>query len=104
MASAASEGTMTSDLHAKLADAGRTALEVIRRERRGDVRGIVDLVTTHSDDEKGLIIGALASVINHALAAVDELAISHGEPFRGEDLLLMMAVGLEPPEGSQGPG
>ena len=95
---------MTSDLHARLTDAARTALEVIRRERRGDLRGIVDLVTTYSDDDKGLIIGALASVINHALAALDELAISHGELFRGEDLLTMMAVGLEPPEGSQGPG
>lgn len=41
----------------------------------------------------------MASVINHALAAIDELAISHGESFRGEDLLNMMAVGLDPPEG-----
>ena len=54
---------MTSDLHAELADAGRTALEVIRRERRGDLRGVVDLVTTYGDDGKGLIIGALASII-----------------------------------------
>lgn len=93
---------MSSDLHAELADAGRTALEVIRRERRGDLRGVVDLVTTYGDEGKGLIIGALASIINHALASIDELAISHCELIRGEDLLNMMAVSLEPPEGSAG--
>ena len=90
---------MTSDLHARLADAARTALEIIRRERVGDLRGVVDLVTTYGDDDKGLIIGALASVINHAFAAIDELAMSHGELVRGEDVLKMMAVGLEPPGG-----
>ena len=40
---------------------------MIRRKRGGDRRGIVDLVSTYSDDDKGLIIGVLASVINHAL-------------------------------------
>jgi hypothetical protein len=43
--SACSEGSMTSDLHARLADAARTALEVVSRERGGDLRGVVDLVT-----------------------------------------------------------
>jgi hypothetical protein len=93
---------MTSDLYARLADAARTALEIIRRERGGDLRGVVDLVTTYGDEDKGLIIGVLASVINHALAAFDELAVSHGEDVRGEDVLKMMAVSLEPPEDSQG--
>jgi len=95
---------MTSDLYDRLADAARTALEVIRRERSGDLRGVVDLVTTYGDEDKGLIIGVLASVINHALAAIDELAVSHGEALRGEDLLKMMAVSLEPPGDSQSPG
>ena len=95
---------MTSDLHARLADAARTALEVIRRERGGDLRGVVDLVTTYGDEDKGLIIGMLASVINQALAAIDDLAVSHGEAVRGEDVLKMMAVSLEPPGDSPGPG
>jgi hypothetical protein len=34
----------------------------------------------------------MASVINHALAAIDQLAISHGEQIRSEDLLAQMAV------------
>lgn len=38
-----------------------------------------------------------------ALAAFDALAISHGEPIRGEELLRQMAVTLPPP-GSQYPG
>ncbi|HEY1322905.1 MAG TPA: hypothetical protein VGF32_21800 [Streptosporangiaceae bacterium] len=88
---------MTSDLYARLADAARTALEVIRRERDGDLRGVIDLVTTYGDEDKGLIIGVLASVINHMLAAIDDLAVSHGEAVRGEDVLKMMAVSLEPP-------
>jgi hypothetical protein len=46
----------------------------------------------------------LAGVINHALAAIDELAVSHGEVVRGEDVLKMMAVSLEPPGDGQGPG
>lgn len=95
---------MTSDLHAQLTDAARTALEIIRRERAGDLRGIVDLVGTYSDGDTGLILGAMASVINHALAAIDELAISHGELIRGEDLLTLMAVSLPPPDVSEGPG
>ena len=94
---------MTSDLHARLTDAAKTALEIIRRERAGDLRGIVDLVGTYGDSDKGLILGAMASVINHALAAFDALAISHGEPIRGEELLRQMAVSLPPP-GSQHPG
>lgn len=89
---------MTSDLYDRLTDAARTAVEIIRRERAGDIRGVVDLLSTHSDDDKGLIIGALASVINHAFAAIDELAVTHGEPMRGEDLLGLMAVGLPPPD------
>lgn len=94
---------MTSDLHARLADAARTALEIIRRERAGDLRGLVDLVGTYGDNDKGLILGAMASVINHALAAFDALAISHGELIRGEELLKQMAVTLPPP-GGQLPG
>ena len=94
---------MTSDLHARLTDAARTALEIIRRERAGDLRGIVDLVGTYGDSDKGLILGAMAIVINHALAAIDALAISHGEPIRGEELLRQLAVTLSPP-GSQHPG
>jgi hypothetical protein len=39
-----------------------------------------------------------------ALAVVDELAVSRGKLFRGDDLLTMMAAGLEPPESSPGPG
>src|SRR5262249_52297752 len=98
-APSACEDTMTSDdLHAQLNDAGRTALEIIRRERAGDVRSIVDLVSTYSDDGKGLIIGAMAGVVNHALGAFDQLATSHGEPLRGDDLLKVMAVTLEPPD------
>lgn len=93
---------MTSDLHARLADAARTALEVIRRERGGDLRGVVDLVTTYGDEDKGLIIGMLASVINHALAAIDDLAVACGETMRGEDVLKIMAVSLEPPDDSLG--
>ena len=93
---------MTSDLHAQLTDAGRTALEIIRRERAGDVRGVVDLVSTYSDGGQGLIIGAMASLVNHALGAFDQLAISHGELSRGEDLLTSIAVSLEPP-GEAGP-
>jgi len=95
---------MTSDLHAKLTDAARTALEIIRRERAGDIRGIADLVGTYSDGDKGLILGAMASVINYTLAAFDELAICHDESIRGEDLLTLMAVGLYPPDPGQGPG
>lgn len=90
---------MASDLHAQLTDAAKTALEIVRRERAGDVRGIVDLVNTYSDDGKGLILGAMARLVSHALAAFDQLASSHGEAFRGDDLLKMMAVGLEPPDG-----
>lgn len=94
---------MTSDLHAKLANAASTALEIIGREHTGDVRGFVDLVGSYSDGDKGLVIGALGSVINHALAAIDELAISHGEPFRGDDLFKAMAISLPPPRGNQNP-
>lgn len=95
---------MTSDLHAKLTDAAKTALEIVRRERAGDLRGIVDLVGTYSDSDKGFIFGAMASVINHALAAFDELAISHDERIRGEDLLAQMAVSLPGPNDGQHPG
>jgi hypothetical protein len=94
---------MSSDLHAQLTDAARTALEIVRRERAGDVRGIVDLVSTYSDSGKGLILGAMASLTSHALAAFDQFAISHGDPVRGDDLLKMMAVSLEPPNGDQNP-
>ena len=93
---------MANDLHAELTDAARTALEIIRRERAGDLRGIVDLVSTYSDGGQGLILGAMASVVNHALAALDELATSHGEPIRGDDLLRQMAVSLPPPGGLEG--
>jgi len=95
---------MTSDLHAKLTDAAKTALEIVRRERAGDLRGIVDLVGTYSDSDKGLILGAMASVINYALAAIDQLAISHGELLRGDDLLALMAVSLPRPNDGQDPG
>jgi hypothetical protein len=95
---------MTSDLHAQLTDAARTALEIVRRERAGDLRGIVDLVNTYSDDGKGLILGAMASLTSHTMAAFDQLAISHGDSLRGDDLLQMMAVTLEPPGGDQNPG
>ena len=94
---------MTRDLHAKLTDAARTALEIVRRERAGDLRGIVDLVSTYSDSDKGLILGAMASVINHAFAAFDQLAASHGELIRGEDLLALMAVSLPRPNDGQHP-
>jgi hypothetical protein len=94
---------MASDLHAELTDAARTALEIVRRERTGDVRGIVDLVSTYSDGGKGLILGAMASLVSHALAAFDQLAISHGESCRGDDLLTMMAITLDPPDGHQNP-
>lgn len=89
---------MSSDLYAELTDAAATALEIVRRERAGDIRGIVDLVGTYDDDGKSLILGAMASVINEALAAFDQLARSHGEPLRGNDLLKAMAVDLQPPE------
>ena len=91
---------MGSDLYGELTDAGRTALEIVRRERAGDLRGIVDLVSTYGDGGKALILGAMASVVNHALAAFDELAREHGEVLRSDDLLDAMAIGLEPP----GPG
>jgi hypothetical protein len=45
----------------------------------------------------------MASLVSHAVAAFDQLAISHGEAFRGDDLLKMMAVSLEPPDGHQNP-
>jgi len=93
---------MTSDLHAQLTDASRTALEIVRRERAGDVRGIVDLVSTYGDVGKGLVLGAMASLVSHALSAFDQLAASHGEPVRGDDLLAWLAVTLEPP-GEAGP-
>jgi hypothetical protein len=93
---------MSSDLYGELTDAGRTALEIIRRERAGDLRGIVDLVSTYGDGGRALIFGAMASVVNHALAAFDELAREHGEVLRGDDLLEAMAVGLQPP--GPGPG
>ena len=35
---------MTSDLCARLTDAARTAVEIIRRERAGDLRTVADLV------------------------------------------------------------
>jgi hypothetical protein len=95
-----SEASMSSDLYGELADAGRTALEIVRRQRAGDLRGIVDLVNTYGDGGKALIFGAMASVVNHALAAFDELAREHGEVLRSEDLLDAMAIGLQPP----GPG
>lgn len=95
---------MTNDLYARLSDAARTAPEIIRREQAGDLRGVVDLVSTYDDDDKGLIIGALASMINHAFAAIDELAVTHGEPMRGEDLLALMTVSLPPPDDGQPPG
>jgi hypothetical protein len=93
---------MTSDLHAQLADAARTALEIVRRERAGDLRGVVDLVSTYDDGEKGLIFGAMASIVNNALAVVDALATAHGEPVRGDDVLKFMAVSL-PPSAPRGP-
>jgi hypothetical protein len=93
---------MSSDPYAELTDASTTALEIIRRERAGDLRGIIDLVGTYSDGGKGLILGAMASVINHALAAFDDLARSHGELLRGDDLLKAMTIGLRPPEPGRG--
>ena len=95
---------MSSDLYGELTDAGRTALEIIRRERAGDLRGIVDLVSTYGDGGKGLIFGAMASVVNYALAAFDELAREHGEVLRGDDLLEAMAIGLQPPGPDLGRG
>ena len=95
---------MGSDLYGELTDAGRTALEIVRRERAGDLRGIVDLVSTYGDGGNGLVLGAMASVVNHALAAFDELARKHGEVLRGDDLLDAMAVGLQPPEPNLGDG
>lgn len=91
---------MSSDLYGELTDAGRTALEIVRRERAGDLRGIVDLIGTYGDGGGALIFGAMASIVNYTLAAFDELAHEHGEVLRGDDLLDAMAVGLEPP----GPG
>ena len=88
---------MSSDLYGELTDAGRTALEIVRRQRAGDLRGIVDLVSTYGDDGKWLILGAMASIVNHSLAAFDELAREHGEVLRADDLLEAMAVGLQPP-------
>jgi hypothetical protein len=61
-------------------------------------------VATYNDADKALIVGVLASVINHAFVIIDELAISQGELFRGEDLLATRAIGLEPPEGDHSPG
>lgn len=78
---------MSSDLYGELTDAGRTALEIVRRERAGDLRGVVDLISTYGDGGKALIFGAMASVVNHALAAFDELAREHGEVLRSDDLL-----------------
>jgi hypothetical protein len=95
---------MSSDLYAELTDAGRTALEIVRCGRAGDLRGVVDLVSSYGDSDKGLIFGAMASVVNLALAAFDELARSHGEVPRGDDLLEAMAVGLQPPEPGPGHG
>ena len=90
------------DLYGELSDAGRTALEIVRRERAGDMRGIVDLVSTYSDDGQGLILGAMASVINEVLAVFDALASSRGEIVRGEDVLDSMRASLPSP--GSGPG
>ncbi len=95
---------MTRDLQARLIDAARTALEIIRRERAGDLRAIVDLVDTYDDADKGLLLGAMANVTNHALAAIDELAIPHGEQARGEELLKLIAARLLPSGGHHRPG
>ena len=95
---------MSSDLYGELTDAGRTALEIVRRERAGDLRGIVDLISTYGDDGKALVFGAMASVVNHALAAFDELARAHGEVLRSDDLLDAMAIGLQPPGTGLDPG
>jgi hypothetical protein len=46
----------------------------------------------------------MASVVNHALAAFDELAREHGEVLRGDDLLEAMAIGLQPPGPDLGRG
>lgn len=51
----------------------------------------------------GMVLGTLASVINHAFAAIDELAVTHDEPIRGEDLLGMMTVSLPPPDDGEHP-
>ena len=87
------------DLYVELTDAGRTALEIVRRERAGDMRGIADLVCTYSDDGKGLIVGAMASVTNYVLTVFDALASSHGEIVRGDDVIDAMSISL-PPSGS----
>ncbi len=94
--------SMGGDLYGEITDAGRTAIEIVRRERAGDLRGIVDLVSTYGDGGNGLIFGAMASVVNHALAAFDELAREHGEVVCGDDLLEAMAIALGPP--GPGPG
>ena len=60
-------------------------------------------MSTYSDGGNGLILGAMASLVSHALAAFDQLAISHGESFRGDDLLKMTAVTLDPPDDHQNP-
>ena len=95
---------MSSDLYGELTDAGRTALEIVRRERVGDLRGVVDLVSTYGDGGQALIFGAMASIVNHALAAFDEIAREHGEALRADDLLEAMAVSLEPPGSGLGHG
>ena len=65
--------SMSRDLYGELTDAGRTALEVVRRQRAVVLRCIVDLIGTYCDDGKWLIFGAMASIVNHALAAFDEI-------------------------------
>jgi len=55
------------------------------------------------DDGKALILGAMARLIGDIVAAFGQLAISHRQLFRGDDLLKMMAVTLEPPDGHQNP-
>ncbi len=42
-----------------IADAARTALEVIRHEQGGDLRGVAGLVTAYGDEDQALIIGML---------------------------------------------
>jgi hypothetical protein len=64
-----SEVSMSSDLYGELTDAGRTALEIVRRQRAGDLRGIVDLVSTYGDDGKWLIFGAMASIVKAGFPA-----------------------------------
>lgn len=55
-------------------------------------------------DNDDLEQGAAVRLISERLTGAGNVAVSHGEPERGEDVLEMMVLSREPPGDSHGPG